>query len=125
MCCINLSTEAILENYFGSPNFKMPENKKVEVWKIQSFVAFLSNNLPGYVEYDLSIEALKEVSKKNNFILDSSNKYIICNKELKDRQLYNYSFSQPTSTNIESTVDYFFRKNLHNKKIKPLELLVS
>lgn len=126
MCCIKLSAEAVLVNYFGSPLFQSSDNDTgmVNVSSIQSCAAFLANNLPGYVSYDISIKALQEAVKSGMFQMSADGSKIALQEDV-DRQRYNWSFPSSIANRIEKIVDKFFQRELYKREIQPVAVLIA
>lgn len=125
MCCITIDTEVLFANFFGSPEYQKYEEQGATPEILEKCAILLSNNLPGYVFYDLTEKKILEVIKKNPGYKIEVNEEIFYRGQKINREYYNNIYTPMISERIKSVVDTFFNERLYEKKIVPLALIHS
>lgn len=122
MCCINLDTRVILANFFGSPYFDEIPGESVDLEKIRQCAVFLSNNLPGYVNYDLSRKELENAASTGQFALVEDGTCISKQQDI-DREKVNKVYPQYIAEKLKKLSDDYLMKHLYEKTIVPIKML--
>lgn len=119
MSCITIETDALLANFFGSPEYETIGENEISIKIIERCAIFLANNLPGYVFFDLSKDSISYVAKKSLWYqIDGDN--IIYSGLKIDRDNYNRVYSARIANKITNMVDDFFVNKLYlnNREIE-------
>ena len=122
MSCITIETDAMLANFFGSPEYEKIGESKVNIQIVEKCAIFLANNLPGYVFFDLSKNSINDVARNSPWYqLDGDD--IIYSGVKIDRDNFNYIYTSRIANRITNTVDDFFVNELYqsNRKIEYLK----
>lgn len=131
---IGIPTKALLAFLFVSEKSKMLGTKRVSLDVLEKLAIYLSNNLPGYVFYDTSIEALemaidqtsvrvreygggKEVVShiyyrlENNYIIYNDNGYSL------NIDYYLAMYPEYLKDRLIRVIDSFFENRIYEAKI--------
>lgn len=125
MCCITLDAKMILNNFFGSPEFKnIMTEQSVNLKTMKRCSVFISNNLPGYVVCDLSNDSIMDLELDGNIAYNFQDKTFKLKHKI-DRKYYNRFYPKAIATELEESVDFFIKEKLYEKDIELTNTLLG
>lgn len=127
MCCIQVSAEVLLDNFFGCSLWNKQPYRQVTVEQISQCGIFLVNSLPGYACCETNETIIRQAAAEAGYSIDPI-KQTICkgNKEV-DRRKQNSIYTQRTAKYIESLVDIYVKQKLEQAegRIEQLKVICA
>lgn len=126
MCCITINTEVLFANFFGCEAFREQEALMhgVELTVIERCALTLSNNLPGYVFFDLSERNVERLLEENKDYYRKDGKIFYRGDKIQLED-YNSIYIDYVSARIREIVTGFFNNHLYNEKVQKLAPVLS
>lgn len=118
MCCIQISVETLLDNFFGSDLWINEPYKQIEAGQISQCGIFLINSLPGYVYCESDTVKIRQAAADMGYLIDPIERTICRGDKFVDRRRRNSIYSPGTASIIEKLVDIFVEERLSQPEYK-------
>lgn len=123
MCCIQISSEILLENVLGSEKVQSRQNGRVSFKDIENCGIFLENNLPGYVNCNVNRDIMCRLARNYGCTIEDD--AIINLTNVRDIKRRNERFYPLEIANrIESIVDAFWQQRNDERDVVRMKRII-